>query len=104
MDAEHRTKNGRSKTMTYHLGKSEEEKKEEQQRKMLWIYALVILVICAICIGSFASMCSGGGGGGGGTDLGDAKWDMYFECTARQKDAGYSVVEAGARCQTLRPE
>ncbi len=75
----------------------------EQARNIAIGFVLILVVLCVIVFASCSSMFDGGGGGGG-TDLGDAKWDMYFECTARQKDAGYSVVEAGARCQTLRPK
>ena len=60
------------------------------------------LVILALILATLA--CGGDPSGGSGSDLADPKWDMYFECTARQRDGGYSVVEAGNRCEALRPE
>ena len=84
--------------------KTEDKMTPAQARNMAIGFLLIVVVLCVIVFASCSNMFDGGGGGGGGTDLGDAKWDMYFECTARQKDAGYSIVEAGARCQTLRPE
>lgn len=90
--------------MTNSVGKTPEEKMTPaQSRNMAIGFLLIVVVLCVIVFASCSNMFDGGGGGGG-SDLSDPKWDMYFECTARQKAGGYSVVEAGARCQTLRPE
>ena len=64
----------------------------------------IAIIILAISLAAIA--CGdggGGGGGGGGTDLSDPKYDMYYECTARQRDGGYGYVEAAARCAKLKP-
>ena len=59
--------------------------------------AIVVIVLAIMA-------CGGDPSSGGSSDLSDPKWDMYFECTARQREGGYSVVEAGNRCEKLRPE
>ncbi len=60
----------------------------------------IALFVLAIAM----SIIACGGDPKGGSDLSDPKFDMYFECTARQRDGGYGVVEAGARCQALWPK
>jgi hypothetical protein len=38
------------------------------------------------------------------TDLSDSKYDLFYECVDRQKDAGYLLVDAYAICDGLKPE
>ncbi len=63
------------------------------KKRIVMAMAVIILAIMAC-----------GGDPSGGSDLSAPEWDMYFECTARQKEGGYSIVEAGQRCEKLRPE
>ena len=64
----------------------------------------LVMVLLAIVMAIMACGGDPSGGSSSGSDLADPKWDMYFECTARQKAGGYGVVEAGRRCEALRPE
>jgi len=66
---------------------------------------VILFLVLAVCIAA-VKIC-----GESGVDLSDSrydnvdsKWDLYYECTARQKEGGYGVVEAGRRCETLRPD
>ena len=62
------------------------------KRKLAMVLLVIVMAIMAC------------GDPSGSSDLSDPKWDMYFECTARQQDGGYSIVEAGQRCDALGPE
>jgi len=73
-----------------------------QDKRVFIVIVIVLLVMLCLLIGNARE--SGGDPSSSGSDLADPKWDMYFECTARQRDGGYGVVEAGARCEALRPE
>lgn len=77
------------------------------------IVCLIMTVMIAVAVAlkpdsSSLSIFGPIGGGGSTRDNGipleDPRWDMYFECTARQKAGGYGVVESGQRCEALRPE
>ena len=69
------------------------QRRTEMKRKLAMVLLVIVMAIMAC-----------GGDPSGSSDLSDPKWDMYFECTARQQDGGYSIVEAGQRCGALRPE
>ena len=78
----------------------------DEKARDMWIkIGLVLLFVVfmgAICSSPFRGI-GGGGGGSRGSDVADPVWDMYFECTARQRAGGYGLLEAANRCETLRP-
>ena len=83
----------------------------DEKARDMWIkIGLVLLFVVfmgAICSSPFRGIGGGGGSRGGGgsssPDLADAVWDMYFECTARQRAGGYGLLEAANRCEKLMP-
>ena len=83
---------------------------EKTDRTGIAILLVMLILFFAVAI------CTSGGGddwgsksSGGGVystrvpDLSDEVWDMYFECTARQRAGGWNLVEAANRCEKLRP-
>ena len=79
---------------------------DQNTKVSIGIVLFTILIVTFFC----ANVFGGGGGGGSGSgsrktvpDLSDPVWDMYFECTARQRAGGYGLLEAANRCEKLRP-
>ncbi len=80
------------------------------KRGVLIMFGLLFLFLAvAICGGGGGNdSAKSGSGSGGGVyeyvpDLSDPAWDMYYECTQRQRDGGWNLVEAANRCEKLRP-